>query len=98
MRSHLAHLLGLHITHATGVVTLMLLVKAYLIDPMVVFVRTLSVNIYLTIFLYINFVMKNLGISINNTFKKRRPVIIIKETFIATIAIGIPIMLYFLYA
>lgn len=76
----------------------MLLVKAYILDPMIVFFRTLAINIYLTTFLYINFILKNLGFGIDNRFKKRKPIVIIKESIVVAIAISVPIMIYLIYA
>jgi hypothetical protein len=74
----------------------MLLIKAYILDPVFIFLRTLIVNLYLAFLLYINFIIKNLGISMNNKFRKRKPFIIIKESFMACIAMSFPIMLYYI--
>ncbi len=74
----------------------MLLIKAYITDPIFVFLRTLMVNLYLTFFIYINFIIRNLGINMNNKFRKRKPFIIIKESLMALVAISLPIMLYYI--
>lgn len=76
----------------------MLLIKAYITDPLFVFIRTLSINLYLSMFSYINFIIRNLGINMNNKMRKRKPILVIKESFIACIAILIPfiIMIYFI--
>ena len=96
MKSHLVRLQGLHIIHVVGVDILMLLIKAYITDPIFVFLRTLMVNLYLTFFIYINFIIRNLGINMNNKFRKRKPFIIIKESLMALVAISLPIMLYYI--
>jgi hypothetical protein len=74
----------------------MLLIKAYILDPVFVFVRALSINIYLSTFAYINFIIKNLGINMNNKIRKRKPSVIVQESFIVLLAISPLIMLYFI--
>ena len=74
----------------------MLLIKAYITDPIFVFLRTLMVNLYLTFFIYINFIIRNLGINMNNKFRKRKPFVIVKESLMAFVAISLPIMLYYI--
>ena len=74
----------------------MLLIKAYITDPIFVFLRTLVVNLYLTFFIYINFIIRNLGINMNNKFRKRKPFVIVKESLMAFVAISLPIMLYYI--
>lgn len=75
---------------------LMLLIKAYILDPVFVFIRTLSINVYLFTFSYINFIIKNLGININNKMRKRKPFVIVKESIVACVATSIPVMIYYL--
>jgi hypothetical protein len=74
----------------------MLLIKAYILDPVFVFTRALLINIYLSAFSYINFIIKNLGINMNNKIRKRKPLIIVQESFIVLLAISPLIMLYFI--
>jgi hypothetical protein len=74
----------------------MLLIKAYILDPVFVFVRALSINIYLSTFAYINFIIKNLGINMNNKIRKRKPSVIVQESLIVLLAISPLIMLYFI--
>jgi len=74
----------------------MLLIKAYITDPIFVFLRTLVVNLYLTFFIYINFIIRNLGINMNNKFRKRKPFVIVKESLMAFVAMSFPIMLYYI--
>jgi hypothetical protein len=47
-------------------------------------------------FSYINFIIKNVGFGIDNKFRRRKPIVIIKESFMVSIAISIPVMLYYL--
>lgn len=74
----------------------MLLIKAWIIDPLWVFISNLSINLYLAFFVYLNFLIKNLGFDINNKKKKRKPKKIFKETALFILAISPLFMLYFL--
>jgi len=74
----------------------MLLIKAWIIDPVWVFLKHLAINLYLSLFVYLNFLIKNLGFDINNKKKKRKPRKILKETTLLILAISPMFMLYFL--
>jgi len=74
----------------------MLLLRAWALDPLWVFIRHLSINLYLSFFVYLNFLIKNLGFDINNKKKKRKPKKIFKETALFILAISPLFMLYFL--
>jgi len=74
----------------------MLLIKAYILDPVFVFIRALLINIYLSTFAYINFIIKNLGINMNNKIRKRKPSVIVQESFMVLLSISPLIMLYYI--
>lgn len=74
----------------------MLLIKAWIIDPALVFIKNLSINLYLSIFVYLNFLIKNMGFDINNKIKKRKFMAIFKETSLFILGVLPLIMLYYL--
>jgi hypothetical protein len=74
----------------------MLLIKSWIIDPTLVFIKNLSINLYLSIFVYLNFLIKNMGFDINNKIKKRKFMTIFKETSLFILGVLPLIMLYYL--
>lgn len=74
----------------------MLLIKAWVTDPIWVFIKNLSINLYLTMFVYLNFLMRNLGFNVYNKRKNRKPKVILIETSIFILAISPLFMIYYL--
>jgi len=75
----------------------MLLIRAWITDPILVFLKNLSVNIYLYIFIYINILMKNLGFDINNKYQKRPFRKTIRDSIFFFLYISPLIMIYFIF-
>lgn len=73
----------------------MLLIKAWIIDPVWVFLKHLAINLYLSLFVYLNFLIKNLGFDINNKIKRRRPKVIFRETALFILGTLPIVMLYY---
>jgi hypothetical protein len=96
MFRHHVHLLGLPTARAKGVDTLMLLIKAWITDPVWVFIKNLSINLYLTMFVYLNFLMRNLGFNVYNKRKSRKLKVVLIQTTIFILAISPLFMLYYL--
>jgi hypothetical protein len=96
MFKHHVHLLGLPTARVKGVDTLMLLIKAWVVDPVWVFIKNLSINLYLTMFVYLNFLLRNLGFNVYNKRRKRKPKEILIETIVFILAISPIPMIYFL--
>jgi hypothetical protein len=96
MFRHHVHLLGLPTARVKGVDTLMLLIKAWVTDPVWVFIKNLSINLYLMMFVYLNFLMRNLGFNVYNKRKSRKLKVVFIETIVFILAISPLFMLYFL--